>query len=79
MNVRKEIFKLCFGDPLPNFVDVDALAEATDGYSGDDIKTLVKKAKDKPIQKIATATHFKRVEFWEKTHHFWFEIHVIWR
>jgi len=62
VQARKEIFKICIGKTEITLKDKDfkELAQATDGFSGSDISTLVKGALMEPIRTCQLATHFRK-------------------
>ncbi|KAJ7184589.1 AAA-domain-containing protein [Mycena filopes] len=61
---RRHMFELHVGDTPCQMASKDyrTLADATDGYSGSDISTVVRDALMQPVRKVLSATHFKRVE-----------------
>ena len=60
---REEMVKIHLGDTPNNLSDADfeELGEETEGFSGADIKILVKKALMEPIHRCERAKQFKRV------------------
>ena len=57
------MFKLNLGSEPHNLTEEDfkVLAQKSEGYSGADVALVVREAVYKPIRKIQSATHFKKV------------------
>ncbi|KAF9527090.1 katanin p60 ATPase domain-containing protein [Crepidotus variabilis] len=62
-DARRRMFEIHIGDTPCQLEPKDyrTLADATEGYSGSDVATVVHDALMQPIRKIMSATHFKRV------------------
>lgn len=62
-NARVSIFKLHLGNTSHNLNqdDFKKLAASTEGYSGADIKIIVRDALMQPVRLLQTATHFKTI------------------
>ena len=60
---RINMFKLNLGSEPHNLTEDDfkILAQKSEGYSGADVALVVREAVYKPIRKIQSATHFKKV------------------
>ena len=60
---RINMFKLNLGSEPHNLTEEDfkVLAQKSEGYSGADVALVVREAVYKPIRKIQSATHFKKV------------------
>eukprot|EP01128_Nolandella_sp_AFSM9_P007035 TRINITY_DN3756_c0_g1_i1.p1 TRINITY_DN3756_c0_g1~~TRINITY_DN3756_c0_g1_i1.p1 ORF type:complete len:445 (+),score=98.96 TRINITY_DN3756_c0_g1_i1:36-1337(+) len=68
-SARSQIFKIHLGD-TPNTLtpqQFQELGEATEGYSGSDIKTCVREALMMPVRIVQNATHFKKVRGPDRT------------
>lgn len=62
-HARLKIFQINIGTTPHNLTlqQLRYLAQATEGYSGADISTLVRDALYQPIRRLQSATHFKKV------------------
>jgi vacuolar protein-sorting-associated protein 4 len=62
VSARTGMFKINLGDTPHNITDEEfyALGEASEGYSGSDIKVLVQEALMEPLRKCQTAKQFLR-------------------
>jgi len=52
IQARKAIFRICLGESPTSAIDLDKLAQSTDGYSGADIASIVKNAKMTAVRDI---------------------------
>lgn len=61
---RSEIFKIQLGNAVHSLTDEDftELGKRTNRFSGYDISVVVKEALMKPVKKVQTATHFRKVQ-----------------
>ncbi|XP_014240831.1 vacuolar protein sorting-associated protein 4A [Cimex lectularius] len=62
-HARLHIFKLHLGNTFHELTEEDLkkLAAQTEGYSGADISIIVREALMRPVRKVQTATHFRRL------------------
>eukprot|EP01083_Nonionella_stella_P279886 952027_1 len=61
-DARKCILKTATGNKLQPDEDLEQIADATEGFSGNDIARLVQDAFMEPVRAIQCATHFKRID-----------------
>lgn len=59
---RRVMLERCVHSRLLSAEELDRLAADTEGYSGDDIRVLLKKVSMKPRGTVASAKHFRRAD-----------------